>query len=105
LNVGYYTNYGLTVEPPVPDLEGIAQSVGGDLDWFHISDDGWDGNDNESTKWYDHEADMKKLSSLLPGVKFTLSGSGEEQGDVWEKVFQDGERKRARRAKVVMEDV
>lgn len=44
----------------------------------------------ESSKWYDHEEDMLKISKLYPDVVFKLSGEGEEPGDIWVKYFQNG---------------
>ena len=38
-------------------------------------------------KWYYEEEDMLKLSKLFSSVLFTLSGKGEESGDVWKKYY------------------
>jgi len=45
---------------------------------------------DDETKWYEHEADMKKISKEYPDVIFELSGEGEESGDVWKKYFVNG---------------
>ena len=57
------------------------------------------------TKWYDYEKDMLALSSLFPLLPFTLHGEGEEQGDVWERVYLGGKLTKRRKAQVVMVDV
>ena len=46
---------------------------------------------NDSMKWYDHEADMEKLSALYPDLYFTLEGDGEEFDDFWRKLFHNGQ--------------
>ena len=43
-----------------------------------------------STKWYDHESDMVRLSKQFPRMIFTLKGEGEESGDIWKKYFFNG---------------
>ena len=50
-----------------------------------------DGSASESCKWYDHETDLNLLSVQMPDVVFTLSGEGEEAGDIWMKYFKNGE--------------
>ena len=46
-----------------------------------------------AVKWYDHGIDMTKLSEKYPTVKFELYGEGEEQGDIWKKIFLGGKMK------------
>ena len=48
------------------------------------------GEDEEPSKWYNHEEEMAAFSKRFPGVVFTLNGEGEEQGDRWTKYFKDG---------------
>lgn len=43
-----------------------------------------------NSKWYDHEDDLRLLSSNFIGVLFRLNGTGEEDGDVWQKYFLNG---------------
>lgn len=47
-------------------------------------------NVGERVKWYSHEPDMRELSLSFPAVLFTLSGKGEEGGDLWRKYFLNG---------------
>lgn len=107
--MGYYTRFSLTIE---------------NLDWFNIDADlkrlnkisadmneivwdgamrldvqcSWDnGNDlfeGEETKWYEWQRDMTKLSKKHPDVRFRLDGVGEEQGDVWQAEFWNGQYRR-----------
>lgn len=46
---------------------------------------------NDSLKWYEHEDDMCKLSTMFPDLYFTLEGDGEEFDDFWRKLFHDGQ--------------
>jgi len=48
------------------------------------------GNSVERTKWYEHADDMKEMSLAFPGVLFTLSGEGEDAGDIWKEYYLDG---------------
>jgi len=43
-----------------------------------------------NAKWYDSEEDMIALSVRFPEFFFTLSGDGEEQGDIWESWYCNG---------------
>lgn len=92
--MGYYTRFKLEVDLPsdgdvhpdtilntaIPydDDITIGDLISGNLD---------------QTKWYDHEADMRVISSKFPGALFTLSGEGEGHGDgpdTWKKYFKGG---------------
>lgn len=44
----------------------------------------------ESCKWYEHNADMLKVSKLYPETVFILSGEGEEAGDLWKTYYLNG---------------
>jgi hypothetical protein len=82
--MGYYTRYGLEYEPKrLGEDQAIQQRM----------EKLWDGEYNpfdEACKWYGNEGDMKKLSLEFPTVLFTLSGEGEEAGDIWKKYFRNG---------------
>jgi hypothetical protein len=56
--------------------------------WFRIYLRG-----SDAVKWYEHEFDMMHLSIKHPTVKFVLEGVGEDQGDVWRKIFLGGKMK------------
>ena len=59
---------------------------------------------HDSTKWYEHEDDVKRLSRMFPDVLFTLSGEGEENGDTWMFYCRNGQGTRVV-PKVVWPDV
>lgn len=41
-------------------------------------------------KWYEEETEMAKLSAKFPGILFTLTAEGEENGDYWRIYAMDG---------------
>jgi hypothetical protein len=80
--MGYYTDYEVTKAPYelTPELmsEETGYSFDGDLCIF-------------SSKWYNHDTDMKQISLKFPGEEIHLKGIGEEFPDIWQKVYKDGE--------------
>jgi hypothetical protein len=99
--MGYYTTFRLSIE-----LVDGKQLTKQESDTFkaellvkyeaseHYDQDGYLAYMLEkypdSSKWYDHEDDMREFSKLYPNVVFRLEGEGEEAGDVWCKFFQNG---------------
>jgi hypothetical protein len=61
----------------------------------------WEG---ETTKWYEHDGDMKALSERVPGVLFTMTGAGEEPGDMWTKYYYEGKVQEASKVEVTVND-
>jgi hypothetical protein len=61
-----------------------------------------DGTTQESSKWYEHEDDLRELSARHPDTLLTLSGEGEEAGDIWVKYFLNGEMQECK-AKITFE--
>jgi hypothetical protein len=45
----------------------------------------------EQTRWYEWREDMTKYSKLHPDVLFTVSGEGEESGDIWKAYIKNGQ--------------
>lgn len=45
----------------------------------------------ESCKWYEWEEEMTEISEKFPRVLFTLTGEGEDAGDLWIAYFRNGE--------------
>ena len=116
--MGYYTNYKLNAsrelseapaDPPPPECCGAVVStpycpqcgkkravvlprpagweekireIEGDNSYAYYFDD--------SIKWYDHDKTMRELSAQYPDVLFTLTGEGEEPGDLWVKYYKGG---------------
>jgi hypothetical protein len=51
---------------------------------------GEDGEAQDESKWYDHEPEFKEFSKQFPSWLFTLTGEGEESGNLWKKYFLNG---------------
>jgi len=102
--MGYYTDFNLEINGPttscdkaIADMESAvleAEVKGrpkyGSLEYtlcylYRVVE----GN-ADSSKWYDHEKDMKEISKRHPEVLFTLSGVGEEPGDIWRAYHKNG---------------
>lgn len=85
--MGYETRFLLTHDSDV-ELDLI------DASYYHIDYD----EETDGIKWYDHHTDMLAHSAKFPDVTFTLSGEGEESGDIWRARYLGGkviEEKRA----------
>jgi len=50
----------------------------------------------DEVKWYRHRRDMLRVSSDYPDTLFTLSGEGEEAGDVWKEYYLGGKYQEAK---------
>ena len=97
--MGYNTQYNLTIAPADPQAV-----VNNDLYKYAIIADlratyadaatalTRDGSKNEPIHWYDHEDELVEFSKQYPEVVFTLSGEGEDAGDVWKKYFNNGKK-------------
>ena len=82
--MSYDTYYRLTTDPPVVSFGDEK------VDRGFIRVDALVAGGAEHCSWSNHEADMRALSRRYPHVLFTLSGAGEEGGDLWRKYFRDG---------------
>lgn len=115
--MGYYTDYTLSVysvcdyEAPAGPMKMsdeippiMEQSIDKEIEKMNVFDD---GNIKDSyygcAKWYDHEDDMRILSSKFPGIVFWLSGQGESREDLWQKFFVNG-RMQECRAQIIYDD-
>lgn len=87
--MGYQTSYQLEWTPRDDAInQKIADYIAGNEDMSYALET--DGSTSESRKWYDNEDDMRKMSREIQGILFTLSGEGEESGDIWKAYFRDG---------------
>ena len=96
--MGYYTKFKITVyrvdtiseeEGPLyikndihafPELlESLKKISGFELPIFKYEH-----------KWYDYKNHMSILSKEFPSSLFIVEGEGEASGDVWIKIFQNG---------------
>lgn len=95
--MGYYTHYKLSLDCP--------RSVDNEIYYYmkERCDNYYGVLGEDSCKWYDHEAEMRRLSAVFKNVLFRLDGEGEEQGDVWVKYFKNGKMQECR-AEVILDD-
>ncbi|UMO76292.1 hypothetical protein SEA_TOMAS_107 [Streptomyces phage Tomas] len=92
--MGYYTDFSLTAEGSGPVYEKMMAERH-KITFSHSNYDftlgTWlDRDYSDNLKWYEHEEDMKTLSSEWPNVLFILEGDGEEAGDMWKAWFRNG---------------
>jgi hypothetical protein len=87
--MGYSTWYNLDIDPvpagdhPIWD-EQIDYAEFREMWEQQGSDCGFE------SKWYEHAIELIMLSRKYPEFLFTLSGDGEENGDLWKKFFKGG---------------
>ena len=84
--MGYYTFFTLETDDfkTIFHEEGISKISG----YRHAFE--------ESAKWYNHEDDMIRYSTMHPEVLFTIKGEGEDSGDLWIKYFKNGKMQECR---------
>jgi hypothetical protein len=74
----------LPLQAPRADyIEALHAALGEEI----FDRDGWSSSE---LKWYQWEEDMIAASAKLPGVLITLTGLGEDGGDIWKAYFLDG---------------
>lgn len=92
--MGYYTSYELTVDKDGDKIHEEFISISNNFKWaLEYAGEGsnrWYPND--SAKWYDHDIDMCALSKEYPDILFTLTGNGEDTGDIWRSWYRNGEK-------------
>lgn len=84
--MGYYTSYTLSADT---GYEHLIEELREENEHANYAIDS-NGLTAESTKWYDHQKDMRAFSKKHPEVLFTLEGIGEEQPDVWVEYYMNG---------------
>ena len=103
----YMTRYHMEISDPLVTTELVAAQVAQMEDpkvWgsnasIDVKVSFWQGvlDGNEETTWYEHERDMRQVSSRWPGVTFTLKGKGDDHDDEWVEYHRDGLMQRIRR--------
>jgi hypothetical protein len=80
--MGYLTNHGFSCDDPenkdkytfeLGELSGYDDELFGD-----------------AVKWYECEEHMREFSERYPNVLFTISGYGEDPGDIWKLHAKNG---------------
>lgn len=87
--MGYYTRFELDINRDGEQvIEALKQSAA--YTRFDHSDgtDIWCSEDR--WKWYEHEEELKAVSLQFPLSRITVTGYGENDGDIWRKYFVNG---------------
>ena len=100
--MGYYTDYEMV--PNKYNPEGLSEDQYLTIDSFieTTKSEGWSylhdvwRGEGAGFTWYNHDADMGRLSTTFPDVLFTLWGRGEEADDQWKEYYLNGECQVAR---------
>ncbi len=93
--MGYFTNYEISANTEDGQVFNAIRKLYEGLfkDSAHIYNGHITAIGSDSVKWYDHHLDLTKLSEKYTDIKFVLEGVGEDQGDVWRKIFLGGKMK------------
>lgn len=93
--MGYYTTYELEViEPKRPTISEIIAELRSMFEEAEYSLNA-EGGTEQSSKWYEHEADLKNFSKMHPEHVFILDGVGED-GEHLRKYFKNGKMQDAK---------
>ena len=102
--MSYDTHYDLNWEGDSPSMEDVIYQAAELVDGaapgtpeHKTASEEWEQmlDCSMSCRWYQHEADMARISQAWPQTVFELSGQGEDAGDVWKKYFLNGRVQRA----------
>lgn len=75
--MGYYTRYKFEIEPGSEFLKALGEDI------VAYAFDNSDG-----AKWYGHEEDIAKAMVASDTNSVSISGVGEDEGDIWWKDFK-----------------
>lgn len=84
--MGYNTSHQLVVLEGDPNLIRKLREYS-DEARYNLNDE---GDTEESGKWYESAADMKKLSTEYPHALFQLDGQGDNSDDLWRQYWKNG---------------
>ena len=92
--MGYYTFYSLDIYKEVDgelDLQLNSDPII-DSAIKNIEEESGYGEClfEQENKWYEHDDTMRTVSAKYPDLIFALSGSGEEDGDLWRNYYKNG---------------
>lgn len=92
--MGYNSRFSVDIDVPKKDIRRVAiatEIVYGDVPLRELFNGGapvW--------KWYDFDEDMRRVSAAHPGVLFTLTRNGEDDGDFERVFYRDGKAQTVR---------
>lgn len=104
--MGYYTTYELEIDGQgenwVQGVDESGNSVRVNIGYDHeaiqreiVQASGYSSLfEGEAIKWYGHDEEMRAISQKYPNLLFTLTGVGEEAGDMWRCYYQAGRAQR-----------
>lgn len=103
--MGYYTRFELEVQPleTLTEVEELRLELAMKTPMGAYDLKLEDFNNGDSMKWYEYDADMRAFSAEHPKVLFTMSGEGEEAGDLWVNYYVGGKCQRSE-AKIEFDD-
>jgi len=88
--MGYYTDYELQVVDEnnnnVYEPIEVLLELNEDAKYALYND----GETKDRCKWYDAQPDVLEFSKKYPDLLFVLSGSGDENGDLWKYYAKNG---------------
>jgi len=101
----YYSEFNLTVETGTHAVGEIAQAIKTDTkcfwkielrEWFYNLDNYCllEVKSYEPQMWYEFVEEMTNISLCFPDAMFRINRRGEDQGDVEEVMFKNGQMSR-----------
>lgn len=95
--MGYLTRYNLEkLQQVKPDGKLVPVDGATEEQIYRYAEDNYFGFiSEESCKWYEWADDMATISKEFPNVLFTLTGEGEDSGDLWKAYCFNGEQELA----------
>ena len=97
--MGYYSDFKLEIEGDESEISKIKESMKSvvdnndcksDLGFYEAATAYIEGDDKDSTKWYDYQEDLKRISEDYPTLLFKLYREGEECRDLEHSYNKNG---------------
>ena len=95
--MGYYTLHKIRIINQYntkKNLEALVEKIHEIADYYFlivgnvIVDTNCNGGCG--SKWYDCRSDMITISEELPELEIQVNGKGEDEGDIWEYIYKNG---------------
>ena len=87
--MGYYTRFEIEIDRGATQVMDTLIKTMDYGEFQQNSETEW--SSAEQWKWYGHEDNLKAVSKAHPLSLITVTGYGEEQGDIWRKYFLAGQ--------------